>query len=175
MKKAINKIALISILFIGLISCENNGYEDFTQVNSPSVALDGEWYVQTLYNGKVVVDYKLIYTYDTAANGAEMWVDDKGNIWNFKCKSPVNVDALTFAGNNLASSVVDDDPKTPNVIETYDINVNITEGKVIKNGATSTGGQTVDAIQFKAEFSDDPGSIYEIKGYKRTGFEEDEH
>jgi len=139
------------------------------------VALNGEWYVQTLFNGKVVVDYKLISTYDTAANGAEMWVDDNGNIWNFKCKSPVNVDALTFTGNKLASSVVDDDPKTPNVIETYDINVNITEGKVIKNGATSTGGQTVDAIQFKAEFSDDPGSIYEIKGYKRTGFEEDEH
>ena len=174
MKKAINKIALISILLVGLVSCENNGYEDFTQVNTPSVALNGEWYVQTLYNGKVVVDYKLISTYDTAANGAEMWVDDKGHIWNFKCKSPVNVDALTFAGNKLASSVVDDDPKTPNVIETYDINVNITEGKVIKNGATSTGGQTVDAIQFKAEFSDDPGSIYEIKGYKRTGLLEDD-
>ncbi|WP_439228621.1 lipid-binding protein [Flavobacterium sp. ARAG 55.4] len=161
---------------MSFISCDEGGNPE---AGGTSVAkMSGDWYVQTLIDGEVVVDYSLISTYNTSANdGKAMWIDDHGNIWSFKCKSPVNISSLSFSGNNLASSIIDDDDSTPDVIETYDINVNITEGKITKNGTTSTGGHTVDKIYFKAEFSDDenPGTIYEIVGYKRTGFLEDEH
>ena len=32
-----------------------------------------------------------------------------------------------------------------------------------------------DSISFNIEFSDDPGTIYRIEGFRRTGFLEDEH
>ncbi|KAF2325861.1 lipid-binding protein [Flavobacterium nitrogenifigens] len=129
--------------------------------------MSGDWYVQTLVNGKVVVNYTLLSTYNTSANdGKEMWIDDHGKIWNFKVKSPVTVGSSVFAGSNLASDV-----------DGYKVNVTITEGKVTKNDTKSTGGHIVDGISFKATFSDDTdaGTVYEIKGYKRTGFKEDEH
>jgi hypothetical protein len=39
----------------------------------------------------------------------------------------------------------------------------------------NSGGNKSDLISYKIEFSDDPGTIYEVNGYKRTGFAEDEH
>ncbi len=76
MKKAITKIALVSILFLGLVSCENNGYEDFTQVNTPSVALNGEWYIDVIKasNGSVQVEHALHKTFDS--NDGKMFIDD---------------------------------------------------------------------------------------------------
>ncbi|WP_379824450.1 lipid-binding protein [Flavobacterium notoginsengisoli] len=153
------------LVLMSFVACDEVG--DTDPGGTSTEAMAGDWYVQTLVNGVVVVDYKLLSTYNTAANnGKEFWIDDHGNVWDFKVKAPLTLSALSFAGNNLASSVDD-----------YDVNVNITEGKITKNGATSTGGHKVDGISFKAQFSDDPtpGTIYEIKGYKRTGFPEDEH
>jgi len=174
LKQNITRFLAVVLVLTSFISCDEVG--DTDPGGTSVEKMSGDWYVQTLVDGEVVVDYALISTYNTSANdGKDMWVEDHGNIWNFKLKSPVTISSMVFAGNNLASSVVDDDTDTPDVIETYDINVNITEGKITKNGATSTGGHTVDGISFKAEFSDDPGTIYEIKGYKRTGFLEDEH
>ncbi|MBF4465747.1 lipid-binding protein [Flavobacterium sp. LC2016-12] len=174
LKQNITRILAAVFILTSVASCDEVGD---TEVGGTSVkAMSGDWFVQMSVNGVVVVDYSLLSTYNTAANdGKDMWIEDHGNLWDFKVKSPVTISSLSFAGNDLASSIVHDLASTPNVIETYDVNVNITEGKVTKNGATSTGGHTVDGISFKAEFSDDPGTIYEIKGYKRTGFIEDEH
>jgi hypothetical protein len=174
LKQNITRILAAVIVLTSFASCDE---VDDTNVGETSVkAMSGDWYVQTLVDGEIVADYALISTYNSSANdGKDMWLDDHDNIWGFKVKTPVTLSSLSFAGNNLASSIVRDIASTPNIIETYEVNVNITDGKTIKNGATSTGGHTVDAISFKAEFSDDPGTIYEIKGYKRTGFIEDEH
>lgn len=174
LKQNITRILAVVVVLTSFASCDEGGNPD---AGGTSVAkMAGDWYVQTLVDGEVAIDYQLISTYNTAANnGNEMWIDDHSNIWSFKCKSPLNIEALTFAGDNLASSVVDDDDSTPDVVETYDITVTITNGKVVKNGTTSTGGHIVDAISFDAEFSDDPGTIYKMVGYKRTGFLEDEH
>lgn len=173
-KQNITRILAAVLVLTSFAACDEVG--DADPGGTSTKAMSGDWYVQMSVDGNVVVDYKVISTYNTAANdGKEMWIEDHGNLWNFKVKSPITLGSLSFAGNNLASSVVDDVAATPDVIETYDVNVNITEGKITKNGATSTGGHTVDGISFKAEFSDDPGTIYEIKGYKRTGFFEDEH
>ena len=150
------------LVLTSFVACDEVG--DTDPGGTSVEALAGDWYVQTLVNGAVVSDYKLISTYNTASNDANMFIDDHGNIWDFKVKTPVTTNSLSFAGSNLASSV-----------DGYNINVNITEGKVTKNDTKTSGGNTTDGISFKAEFSDDPGTIYEIKGYKRTGFKEDEH
>ncbi|MHC0447222.1 lipid-binding protein [Flavobacterium sp. 3-218] len=152
------------LVLTSFVACDEVG--DTDPGGTSVEALAGDWYVQTLVNGEVVVDYRLISTYNTASNDANMFIDDHGNIWDFKVKTPVTVNALSFAGNNLPSSV-----------DGYNVNVTITEGKVTKNDTKTSGGNTTDGISFKAVFSDDTdaGTVYEIKGYKRTGFKEDEH
>jgi len=175
LKQNITRILAAVLVLTSFAACDEVG--DTTVGETSVKAMSGDWYVQTLVDGKVVADYALITTYNTSANdGKEMWIDDHlFHVWGFKVKLPVTLSSLSFAGSNLASSIVDDVTATPDVIERYDVNVTITEGKITKNGATSTGGHTVDGISFKAEFSDDPGVVYEVKGYKRTGFIEDEH
>nr|WP_294925973.1 lipid-binding protein [uncultured Flavobacterium sp.] len=174
-KLNITRVLAAVLILTSFASCDEVGDTDAGETSTKEMS--GDWYVQTLRNGTVISDYAIISTYNSSANdGKEIWIDDHlFHVWGFKVKLPVTLSSLSFAGSNLASSVVDDVTTTPNVIETYEVNVNITEGKITKNGATSTGGHTVDGISFKAEFSDDPGTIYEIKGYKRTGFLEDEH
>lgn len=159
----IYKTLLSLFVAVFFVACDKGGDPDpgATEV----VEMAGDWYVQTSLDGNMILDYALISTYNTAADdGTEMWIDDKENIWVFKVKSPVNTSAMTFSGTSLASNV-----------DGYAITVNITNGAIVKKGATSTGGNTVDGISFDAEFSDDPGTIYHIEGYKRTGLLEDEH
>ncbi|MGG7036957.1 MAG: lipid-binding protein, partial [Flavobacterium sp.] len=52
--------------------------------------------------------------------------------------------------------------------------VTVSNGKILKNAATSFGGHVVDSIYFEAEFDWDPGIVYKFSGHKRTGFKEDE-
>lgn len=162
MKKAINKIALIPILFIGLISCENNGYEDFTQKNTPSVALNGEWYIDVIKasNGSVEVEHALHKTFDS--NDGKMFIDDAKNGWFLKGKLNVNTTNLTFDALN-----------EPNLLDSGTFT--ITDGKIIKNAAKSKTGVVVDSIYFKATFSYDPGTVLIFSGHKRTGFIEDDY
>ncbi len=164
LKLNITRVLVAMLVLTSFVACDEVG--DTDPGGTSVEAMAGDWYVQTLVDGEVVADYALISTYNTSANdGKEMWIDDHGHVWDFKVKSPVTTSSLSFAGSNLASSV-----------DGYNINVNITEGKITKNGATSTGGHTVDGISFKATFSDDPDALtYEVKGYRRTGFIEDEH
>ena len=172
-KKCI-KILFFSFLTILVSSCDET--EDVEIGETSLESASGDWYVQTSIDGEVVLDYAKITTANTAANnGTEIIIDDHKNIYYFKVKCPINPAELTFSGTDLASSVVDDNPDTPDVVETYDITVTISNGTIVKDGATSTGGNTVDQISFDAEFSDDPGTIYKFSGYKRTGFAEDEH
>ena len=155
---------LILLLAVNLfVSCDEGGDPDpgATKV----VDMSGDWFVQTFVDGTMIVDYARITTYNTAADdGTEMWVDDNQNIWWFKVKSPINTSAMTFSGSDLDSDV-----------DGYVITVNITNGVVVKNGGTTTGGNISDSISLEAEFSDDPGTIYTMVGYKRTGLLEDEH
>lgn len=161
--KNIVKTVIILLSFSLFIACDEGGDPDPGATGV--VEMSGDWFVQTFLNGEMVADYARISTYNTAAdNGAEIWVDDHGNIWDFKVKSPVNTSSMTFQGTSLASDV-----------DGYVITVNIVNGTIEKDGATTTGGNTADKISFDAEFSDDPGTIYSMVGYKRNGLFEDEH
>lgn len=127
--------------------------------------LANEWWVK-LYDdgGTALTDFGHIATYNAAANTNEIWVDDQGEIWDFKVKATANVSNLTFSANQAVS-----------VIDQYNIKVNITEGKIIENGGHSKNGVLTDSIYMKIEFEDDPGSIYSIRGHARTRFAEDDY
>lgn len=153
---------LLIMMFVTFTSCDE--VED-SDVGGTSVeSMSGDWYVQLEGTG----DYYLISTYNTALNdGTDMWIDDHKNFWWFKAKTPVNVSNLTFGGNDLASSVPDGD-------DTYDITVSISNGLITK-GVTTPSGNPTDGITFDIVFSDGGSDVYQLVGYKRTGFAEDEH
>lgn len=163
--KNIKFLQLIFLVIGGFLlqSCDAGGDPDPGETEV--VELAGDWYVQLLEGDDVVVDYSLISTYNTAANDGEfMWVDDHQNIWWFKVKTPVDPSTNTFGGEALASDV-----------DGYEITVDIFDGVVVEEGATTSGGNTSDLISFSVIFSDDPETVYTIEGYRRTGFLEDEH
>ena len=155
--------ALLMIVFTTFTSCDEVGDIEIGGTTVEDMA--GNWYVTTAIGGTVVQGHVEISTYNTAANIEEIWLDDFQNIWWWKSKVPVNLSNMTFSGTDLPSSV-----------DGYDITVTVTNGVIVQDVEDATsGGNTADTISFDIEFSDDPGTIYEIRGYKRTGFPEDEH
>ncbi len=161
------KYSFTLLAFVLFLACDNGGDVTKPADNLGTAVQDmaGDWYVETYQGDNKVLGYERITTYNTADNVAtEMWVNDNGNIWEFKTKANVDYGNLKFWGDDL-----------PSDYDGYEITVTITDGQIVKDGATTSGGNTSDAISFNAEFSDDPGTVYTIKGYKRTGFLEDEH
>lgn len=159
-----NKILILfAFLSLGIMSCDLGNDPDIGGTATQAVA--GEWFTTFTIAGEDVygLGYQLITTSNTAANTAgEFLITDDAHTWDYKVKSPLNLDAKTFGGTGL-----------PNLA--YDITVNIANGKILPGAATSSGGNVTDSIYFEAEFSDDPGTIYQVAGYRRTGFLEDEH
>lgn len=151
--KIIYVIAALLVVFLG--ACQKDEVIGGTAVQK----LSGEWWVQLDGAGA----YAPISTYNTAANSpTEMWFDD--GFWQAKYKVTVDGTALKFSATNVANS---DD--------SYPITITIT-GEVIPKGAKGPSSKAVtDSIHFEAEYSDDPGTKYEVSGYKRTGFTSDDH
>lgn len=125
-----------------------------------TVDLAGEWMVTVETDGASYGPYMFI-TYNTNKNdGQEIWLDDLGNFYGTKVKIPCNVSSLTFGSDTPADNAA------------YDpITVKVTEGKVVFGGTKSPSGMPADAIEFKLEYSDDPGTIYTAHGYRRTGLQ----
>ena len=160
MKKLLVYIAFIAFAFT---SCDS---VDLPEITGTKVqAMSGEWFVYVAdAAGNDLTGYTLLTTSNTAAdNATDLLWDDHGT-WPSKFVAKVNIANLTF------------DPSTGTAnLANPDAAVSIKEGKVIKNGATSTGGNVTDSIYVRLEFADDPGNDYIYTGYKRTGFLEDEH
>lgn len=117
--------------------------------------ITGTWVVDMIYDGDPQ-GTNTISIYNTSANDTQfMWLDDQQHSWGLKAKVPLNLEALTFGGTDLNELY-------------FDVTVDITEGKIVKGGATTPSGDVVDSISFKAEFSDIPGEIWEYSGYKST-------
>ncbi|MBB4807411.1 hypothetical protein HNP38_002717 [Chryseobacterium defluvii] len=171
MKKNIFKVLLVFIVALLFIPISCDRVEDIDDEGTSTQDMAGDWFVTRSVGGVEVSGHVLISTYNTSANnGSEMWIDDhEGNIWGFadypiKFKTPINYSQKTFGGSSLQ-----------NLYQDYDITINVSDGKILKDAATTSGGNKSDSIIFKAEFSDEPGVIYTFAGYKRTGFAEDEH
>lgn len=168
---------LIALLVVtGFVACQEQYEPDMV----PGHELAGEWWVETLYGGQVVLGHERVMTYNTAAaDGQTIWFDDGEHIWPVKVQLTGNPADLTFTGEgDNIYNIADYD--TADLAAPYDSLTPIyytakIEGKIITDGGKSKTGVVVDSIWMKASFSDDPGEEYEFAGHRRTGFEEDDY
>ena len=154
------------LLCMAITSCQK---EDIGGTATESLA--GVWYVQANVvngDGSVTEDpYGLgrfqIMTYSTSANNpSEIWIDDSKNFWNFKVKANGDINTLTFGAASAENQRGDE------------ITINITNGKIIKNGGMQNNGSPADYITMDVEFSDDPGTIYRLEGVRYSGLVEND-
>jgi hypothetical protein len=178
--KKVNILIILAVV-LGFSACQKK--PDIGGTTTQKFA--NEWWVE-LYDpsGTAVTPVEHIKTYNTAANDNTFWIDDfpvistsggphwTGNIWAFKFKANADLNNLTFSANQAASDL---SGKSGTTQVDYKIKVNVTNGKIIENGGHSKTNVVVDSIFMNIEFSDDPGTIYSIRGHGRTGFFEDEY
>jgi len=155
------------IVIITAASCRKDPVVGGTKVQT----LAGEWWVQvddgdgTGFSSK----YYAITTYNTAANNDSLFVDDGDAIWGVKGKVLGHPGSLTFAAANTADYYSDGG------IATF----SITNGQVVKNGAIAPGsGDKTDAISFTLTFDSSlqgGQNVIKAKGYRRTGWPQDDH
>ncbi|MGH2646539.1 MAG: lipid-binding protein [Ginsengibacter sp.] len=159
MKKIILAITVISLF--GFISCQKVKEPG----NTSAVKVANEWWV-TLDQGGTEdvygIGHFLIATYNTSANDNTIWIDDYENGWDVKFKAQVDYKNLTFSASAAQN-------------EYYNITVNQTDGKILPKMGHSKSGNVADSIHMKVEFSDDPGTIYEMNGVERTRFPQDDY
>lgn len=155
---------ILALFVIMLSACKKDEVIGGTAVQDMS----GEWWVQIDGEG----GYYQLITYNTADNSStQMWMDASG-FWagpgqHVSSKINVNVQDLTFSAENAPNvgEYESDEPLT----------MTITNGKIIKNGATGPSSKAVtDSISLTIKFSDDPDS-YNLRGYHRTKFSGDDH
>lgn len=153
--KKISYLFLSFALITTFTSCEaEESVPDKSDILISDVT--GTWVVDMIWDG-APQGTNTISIYNTGANDSNlMWIDDQEHSWGLKAKVPLNLETLIFGGADLDELY-------------YGVTVTITEGKIVKGGATAPSGDVVDSISFKAEFSDIPGEIWEYSGYKSTG------
>ena len=165
MKNIKKLLLLVGVFAFAFTSCDEDGYEDYDAGASPSVAMNGEWWVDIIdeASGDVLAQHILHKTYDTNTGDGRMYIDDDQNGYWIKGTVAVDLNNLTFSTTDEENLV---DPGST---------FNVTDGMILKNAAHSESGVVVDSIYFKGEFSYDPGTIIIFAGHKRTGFLEDEY
>ncbi|HMH23288.1 MAG TPA: lipid-binding protein [Puia sp.] len=125
------------------------------------------WYVTLTYNGDDIYSLGTFFldTYNTAASGDSIWVDDLQHSWIFKCKAAASFSSQTFTATHASNNYNGD--------SSY---VNILNGKILAGAGTTKGGNKSDSIYMQINFSDDPDKLnYVISGTARTGFIEDDY
>lgn len=144
----------------GLSSCETYS-DDYKKEYSPIYPICGEWTVDITDATTNSVKRAVIYTYDTAnkdANKVWLWINIAG--YGTKCKIDCVPEAGIFSGTAAANVLLSG---------TNDVK----DGKVVLNGATTPSGGKSDSIEF-TYFSSLANKTYTVKGYRRTGWPEDE-
>lgn len=158
-------ILLTALVIISLGACKKDQVDPG---GTATKAMANEWWVQIDGDG----DYYHFATYNTSSNSTnEMILDDYASFWGNSTdgrvagKIKINLTDKTFSATN-----------SPNLNPNYDVKFTVKEGKIIPNGAKGVVSKAVtDSITFKIEFSDDPGTVYNLSGYARTRFGEDDH
>jgi hypothetical protein len=113
-----------------------------------------------------------LYTYNTASNSSkEMWIDDRGEFWEYKLKMDVDYASKSFTTNGAKENTI---LTTPAEGDPYYCQVTIKDGEVVKDGTKTPSGRVADGISFNISFSDDgSGGSFHVYGYRYTGFPED--
>ncbi|WP_276499079.1 lipid-binding protein [Pontibacter litorisediminis] len=167
------KYTLFLALFLSLgffTSCDDDDEDDidFTATYPISGTWSVTYSIETAPGQfEPLAEHSELLIYNTAANvPTEVWVDDEGNFWDFKVKTPINIANLTFGGESLENM-------------SYNSQVTITDGQVFLN-AVEVNSIMRDSIYFRVSFSDDEdaegnpdpfGTIYHVYGHRSTGFE----
>ena len=166
MKKYFSIFALALVMGLGFASCSTETDEPAGGTAVEEMA--GHWVVvaDIIEDGQVLEDpYGIgkwdMYTYNTAADDADqMWLSDGNNFWGYTLKVPIDLNAKTFNCDHVF--IYNDGSE--------DQFCTITDGKIIENGGLNVNGKPTDAIEYKIEFTDDPGTIYYVHGVRYTGF-----
>ena len=142
------------------ISCK----KDLKPGDTAAVKAANGWWVTFTKDGADVYGLGTFFinTYNTSANDDSLWIDDLGHSWQFKCKTKINYNDLSFSSTNVQNQY-------------YNITVDIADGKILPKAGRSRSGNATDSIYFKTTFSDDPANTYVISGTARTGFVEDDY
>lgn len=174
MKKILIYTVVLVVSLFFTVSCEK---EEIGGTATEEMA--GEWYVTVVAvdaDGNVVFEDDDLFgignfhldTYNTSSNSpTEMWVDDHGNFWDFKVKAIADLGTKNFQGTDLQN-------------EYYDVLVNISDGEIIYDAATTPGGMPADSIMFNVTFGDDTYpedfgfDTYRVAGYRYTGLTNDD-
>lgn len=165
-KNNIIKVLFSIFLITALVSCDEGGDPD--KIMTTTGAFAGDWFITlTDSDGNVLIEHALHSTYNTSANDNTMWLDDHENGYVVKSKFSINTTNGLFGATDSAN--INDGGDN-------DTTVTITDGQIIKGGATSKAGHVVDKISFRVHYSYDADG-YDIlyEGHKRTGFLEDEY
>jgi hypothetical protein len=120
------------------------------------------WWVALYAGGSALQDPVFFSTYNTSENKDSIWLDDLTLGYQFKCKAKADFKNLTFSTTGSQNM-------------TYNITVQIMNGKVLPKAGHSRSGVATDSLYMQAIFSDDPTTTYEIKGTARTGLVEDDY
>ena len=165
MKKIRNVFLLPAVLALTVSCDEVRGYDDYDPGQTPTVTMNGEWFIDIVDQGSgdVLAEHVLHKTYDAGFGNGQMYIDDEQNGYYIKGLVNTDLNNLTFYTSGVENLA---DPGST---------FNITDGKILKNAARSRDGNVVDSIYFRAEFSYDPGTTIIFSGHKRTGFLEDEY
>lgn len=154
--------------------------EDAEVWDSSVKGLSGEWYVKYNVEGldedPFGAGYTTLLTFNTADdNGTEMWLTDvvngTPNFWKYMVKVPVDMNNKTFGGEEIIKSVIDD----------YEIKIIVKNGIVVEDAMMLPSGTTADSIYYEIWFEDisDAGlpdeQFMQVSGYRKSGFQEDEH
>ena len=150
---------IAGVVIFALMSCQKVKEPGATA----AVKVANEWWVTlTLDGNDIGPGHFRMATYNASANDNNIWVDDYQSGWQFKIKTPIDYTTLAFSTMGAQN-------------EYYNITVNLSDGKIFPKLGHSKSGNVVDSIHMKLEFSDDPGTIYEMNGVERTRFVEDDY
>lgn len=174
--KKILILAIAMIAGFSLSSCEKDEIG-----GTATQEMAGDWYVtvtavddagNTVYTDDELFGLGKIHmlTFNTSSNAADkLYVYDEGNFWNFKVQTTCDQSNLTFATSGTAKNESGDD-----------IDVTISDGKIMKLAGKQNNGSAADSIVFYVSFSDDqyPAAYgyakYKISGVRYSGLTEND-
>lgn len=136
-------------LLVLMFSCQKMEY---TPELNWAYPMSGEWALQVEYNSHVDHGPFFIKVYNSSFGQDSVWIDDNGNIWPFKAKVKVDMQALTFSTTNYTSY----------------------PGTRMEDVITITSGQVIDkdSIYFEAVFASDEETTYKMYGHRASSYDE---
>jgi hypothetical protein len=178
--KKIKHSLLLLLPLVALLSCQ----EEYKAPTSAVVAMSGKWWYELSFDANqdgifneddgdekllTYADYGAadLLTSNTNANDADsVFITDQiapaFGQWPFSFNAAVDLGTLTFKPGTYFN------PATEG-------SVNLIEGKILTDAATTLSGGKADSIFFRFEFSEDEGSHYLFSGHRDTGLSEDHY